>query len=182
MRPWSEDAARDDMSLAGTARRPWSGSWSRCAVPVRDGFALRCSPDARGDTLAAWVRALVAAGAIVHTDGWKGYNGLVGVRYDHRPRLQRRDHPDAQKLLPRAHPAASNLKTWLQGSHRGVSPEHLQVYLDEFVFRHNRRRTRWPPSRPCSDSARCTSRPPIARSPAELQCLSRSRPDSHVWH
>jgi hypothetical protein len=36
--------------------------------------------------------------------------------------------------------AASNLKTWLQGTDRDVSPEHLQVYLDEFVFRHNRRR------------------------------------------
>jgi hypothetical protein len=33
------------------------------------------------------------------------------------------------------------LKTWLQGTHRGVAPEHLQSYLDEFVFRHNRRRT-----------------------------------------
>ncbi len=72
---------------------------------------------------------------------------LAGLRqarragYDHRPRLQRRDHRDAQKLLPRAHRAASNLKTWLQATHRGVSPEHLQVYLDEFVFRHNRRRT-----------------------------------------
>jgi hypothetical protein len=29
----------------------------------------------------------------------------------------------------------------LQGTHRGVSAEHLQVYLNEFVFRHNRRRT-----------------------------------------
>lgn len=34
-----------------------------------------------------------------------------------------------------------NLKTWLQGTHRGVSKEHLQVYLDEYVFRFNRRRT-----------------------------------------
>ena len=44
-------------------------------------------------------------------------------------------------VLPRAHRALSNLKTWLQGTHHGVSPKHLQVYLDEFVFRHNRRRT-----------------------------------------
>ena len=35
----------------------------------------------------------------------------------------------------------SNLKTWLQGTHLGVSKEHLQVYLDEYVFRFNRRRT-----------------------------------------
>jgi transposase-like protein len=102
---------------------------------------LRVLPDASQDTLTPWVRTLVAPGAIVHTDGWPGYGKLAGAGYDHRPRLQRRDHRDAQKLLPRAHRAASNLKTWLQATHRGVSPEHLQVYLDEFVFRHNRRRT-----------------------------------------
>jgi transposase-like protein/ribosomal protein L37AE/L43A len=102
---------------------------------------MQLLPDASRDTLTAWVRTLVAAGAIVHTDGWKGYGKLAGAGYDHRPRLQRRDHPDRQKLLPRAHRAAANLKSWLQGTHRGVAPEHLQVYLDEFVFRHNRRRT-----------------------------------------
>jgi transposase-like protein len=36
---------------------------------------------------------------------------------------------------------SSHLKTWLQGTHRGVSAEHMQVYLDEFTFRFNRRRT-----------------------------------------
>jgi hypothetical protein len=29
----------------------------------------------------------------------------------------------------------------LQGTHRSASEKHLQAYLDEFVFRHNRRRT-----------------------------------------
>jgi transposase-like protein len=102
---------------------------------------LKVLADAGRKTLTPWVKEGVEAGAIVHTDGWKGYGDLSGVGFDHRPRPQRRDHPDAQKLLPRAHRAASNLKTWLQGTHRGVSPEHLQVYLDEFVFRHNRRGT-----------------------------------------
>ena len=46
-----------------------------------------------------------------------------------------------EHLLPRAHRAISNLKAWMHGTHRGVSTEHLPVYLDEFVFRHNRRRT-----------------------------------------
>lgn len=97
--------------------------------------------DASGDTLTKLVEERVAPGAIVHTDGWPGYGKLATAGYRHKPRSQRRDLPDAQKLLPRAHRAASNLKTWLQGTHRGVSPEHLQAYLDEFVFRHNRRRT-----------------------------------------
>ncbi|MGH2951701.1 MAG: IS1595 family transposase [Solirubrobacterales bacterium] len=124
---------RDEKALVGViveVRGPGSGR-----------LRLEVLSDASGDTLTPWVKALVVPGAIVHTDGWKAYEGLAGAGYEHRPRLQRRDHPDHQKLLPRAHRAASNLKTWLQGTHRGVSPEHLPVYLDEFVFRHNRRRT-----------------------------------------
>ena len=33
-----------------------------------------------------------------------------------------------------------NLQQWLIGTYHGVSRDQLQVYLDEFVFRHNRRR------------------------------------------
>ena len=33
----------------------------------------------------------------------------------------------------------SNLKSWLIGTHHGVSPQHLQAYLNEHVFRFNRR-------------------------------------------
>jgi hypothetical protein len=44
-------------------------------------------------------------------------------------------------MLPRAHRSVSNLKAWLHGTHRGVSEQHLQVYLDEYAFRHNSRRT-----------------------------------------
>jgi hypothetical protein len=32
-----------------------------------------------------------------------------------------------------------NLDAWLLGTHHGVSPTHLQGYLNEFVFRFNRR-------------------------------------------
>jgi hypothetical protein len=36
----------------------------------------------------------------------------------------------------------SLLKRWLLGTHAGaVRPKHLQAYLDEFAFRHNRRKT-----------------------------------------
>ena len=101
---------------------------------------MQVLPDASQDTLTPWVKALVAPGAIVHTDGWGGYGGLAGAGYNHMPQLQRRRQADEQKLLSRAHRASSNLKTWLQGTHRGTSAKHLQIYLDEFVFRHNRRR------------------------------------------
>ena len=41
--------------------------------------------------------------------------------------------------LPMIHIACSNLKTWLLGTHHGVSQQHLRAYLNEFVFRFNRR-------------------------------------------
>ena len=116
------------------------------AIEVRGAGAgrvrLRVLKDASGDSLEA-LEALVTtttvAGAIVHTDAWAGYNGLAKLGYDHRPRSQNAA-PRGEHLLPRVHRAVSNLKAWLHGTHRWASPEHLQAYLDEFVFRHNRRR------------------------------------------
>jgi hypothetical protein len=95
--------------------------------------------DASGASLGAFAQATTAAGAIVRTDGWPGYKGLAKLGYDHRPRVQRAE--PGEQLLPRAHRAVSNLKAWMHGTHRGVGDPHLQVYLDEYVFRHNRRRT-----------------------------------------
>ncbi len=45
----------------------------------------------------------------------------------------------AEEFLPISHLVFSNLKTWLNGIHHGVSAKHLQAYLNEFTFRFNRR-------------------------------------------
>jgi hypothetical protein len=37
------------------------------------------------------------------------------------------------------HRVVSNLKTWLVGTLHGVGADHLDHYLNEFVFRFNRR-------------------------------------------
>lgn len=111
-------------------------------VRGRGSGRLRLAPlaDAAMPTLSAFVKTTTAPGAIVSTDGWTGYNGLSAEGYDHRPRSQRAGVGE-EPFLPHAHRAISNLKAWMLGTHRGVSKEHLPVYLDEFVFRHNRRRT-----------------------------------------
>lgn len=102
---------------------------------------LQVIDDASATALGGFVEANVTAGALVHTDGWNGYAGLRGLGFDHRPRSQRalKAAGSDEQLLPRVHRAVSNLKSWLQGTHRGVSREHLPVYLQEFVFRFNRR-------------------------------------------
>jgi len=100
---------------------------------------LQVLRDASGDSLGAFIAATTATGAIVHTDGWLGYNSLTKLGYDRRARSQRAE--PGEQLLPRAHRAVSNLKAWLHGTHRWASREHLPAYLDEYVFRHNRRGT-----------------------------------------
>jgi hypothetical protein len=45
--------------------------------------------------------------------------------------------------MPRVHRVASLLKRWLLGTHQGgISVRQADFYLDEFVFRFNRRRSR----------------------------------------
>lgn len=46
------------------------------------------------------------------------------------------ENPEPLRL---GHLILSNLQTWLLGTHHGVSQDHLQAYLNEFVFRFNRR-------------------------------------------
>ena len=50
---------------------------------------------------------------------------------------------DPGELLPAVHRVASLAKRWLLGTHQGsVDEAHLQSYLNEFVYRFNRRRSR----------------------------------------
>lgn len=74
----------------------------------------------------------VAKGSIIRSDGWKGYSKTALKGYRHDPSLEQAQH---------IHRAFGNLKTWLNGTHHGVSPKYLQAYLHEFVFRYNRRKT-----------------------------------------
>lgn len=100
---------------------------------------MRRIPDASAASLHAFIRDSVEAGGQIHTDGWKGYQGLEKQDYEHKVTVGRAvTTPD--DLLPRIHLVVSLLKRWLLGTHQGaVSDEHLGYYLDEFTFRFNRR-------------------------------------------
>jgi len=82
----------------------------------------------------------VEAGSTVRTDGWPGYSDEALVGYTHRVRVVR-TRERAHRVAPHVHRVFSNLKAWLNGTYHGVEPGYLQRYLDEFVFRFNRRNT-----------------------------------------
>jgi len=102
--------------------------------------------DASAASLHSFVTDSVEPGATVITDGWQGYCGLDKLGYIHERRSQRAARAsgeDPSELLPCVHRVASLAKRWLLGTHQGaVDGAHLARYLNEFVFRFNRRRSR----------------------------------------
>jgi len=121
------------------------------AVELKDPKGLgRCRMAVIDDGSAASLRPFVTAhvepGATLITDAWQGYSGISQLGYTHDPRSQRAARArgqDAALLLPAVHRVASLAKRWLLGTHQGaVDQAHLDSYLNEFVFRFNRRNSR----------------------------------------
>jgi transposase-like protein len=100
---------------------------------------LRVLKDRGAKALEAFVTGSVEPHSRIVTDGWVGYDGLSALGYDHKPAVLGGDPEKAEQALPMIHLVFSNLKAWILGTHHGVSPQHLQAYLNEFVFRFNRR-------------------------------------------
>jgi transposase-like protein len=100
-------------------------------------------PDFKQATMLAFVQHHVAPGSTIYTDGLKAYGGLQAAGVKHVPRTQPTKtalRSGVPSVVPLADRAIGNLQQWLTGTYHGVSKAQLHVYLDEFVFRHNRRR------------------------------------------
>src|SRR5271166_3214827 len=92
--------------------------------------------DNSAKSIEAFVRANVKPGATLITDGHASYPGLSGD-YRHDPRVV--GNMAANIILPWSHRAFSLMKRWALGTYHGLRRKHVDVYLDEFVFRYNRR-------------------------------------------
>jgi transposase-like protein len=102
---------------------------------------MKIIPDASSKSLSDFVSENIETGSILITDGWKGYNGIEKLNYTSEIHIQKSE-TDEEKLLPHIHTIISLLKRWLLGTHQGaVESVHLQAYLDEYVFRFNRRKS-----------------------------------------
>ena len=130
---------------------------------------MRHIPDASGANLLPFVRDTVAPGTVVHTDGWGGYNDLAKHDYMHQRTVLSSSGDPAHVSMPGVHRVASLLKRWISGTHQGaVTPAHMQSYLEEFVFRFNRRTSR--------------SRGLVFRRLLEQAVVPRPVTEAHVTH
>jgi transposase-like protein len=84
----------------------------------------------------------IAADTRVVTDGHAGYNEKSLGKRPHDAVVQTKAERRENDAVQSCHWTISLLKRWLIGTHAGaVRDKHLQAYLDEFAFRHNRRKT-----------------------------------------
>lgn len=131
--------AKDDPPTGAGGRSGQGKLLIAGAVEVRPGGPGRIRLAAIEDFSASSLHAFLAAGlaprATAKTDGWSGYPGAPGVQ--HEPHVI--GPMAAHVVLPWVHRVFANLKTWALGVYHGLRRRHLQAYLDEFVFRFNRR-------------------------------------------
>ena len=121
--------------LVGIAvERAPGGGFGRCRMSVLD--------NAKAPALRAFLERCVEPGATIITDGWKPYVVACQDLYAHQPQVS----PGALAAvnLPGVHRIASLFKRWMLGTHQGSAGwDHVGLYLDEFVFRFNRRSSRY---------------------------------------
>ena len=100
---------------------------------------LQVIDDCSQDSLHDFIDNTVQEKSNVVTDGWNGYCGLDKKGYQHDRELQK-EFQDKDRVLPGAHLVISLVKRLILGTFQGrFHKKHLQRYLDEFVFRFNRR-------------------------------------------
>jgi transposase-like protein len=101
---------------------------------------MKVIPDFKAKTIIPFLTQNVAPGSTIYTDGLKSFEGLAeaGVKHIARTQPLRSElRKGAKSAVPLADRAIGNLQEWLIGTYHGVSKPQLQIYLDEFVFRHN---------------------------------------------
>ena len=132
---------KDDPITGGQGRSAEGKILIAAAVETSPGgkagrIRLTTIKDYSAATLQRFVADNTVIGTTVMTDGFSAYPGMRDR--NHLPRVV--GARAAHFLLPWVHRVFANLKRLALGVYHGFRRKHIQAYLDEFVFRWNRRR------------------------------------------
>jgi transposase-like protein len=101
---------------------------------------LRRIDNDSAEQVVPFVQDNIEPAAEVRTDGSAAYRELKDLGYAHQRSVMLGSDVPAHVSMAGVHRVASLIKRWILGTHHGsVQPAHLDAYLDEFVFRFNRR-------------------------------------------
>jgi hypothetical protein len=104
---------------------------------IRLHVALDCS----AYSIETFILDNIAASSVIATDSWRSYNFIDNHQCAHEKTKQ--STIKETESLYGAHLVASLIKGRIRGTYHGrFEPKHLQNYLDEFVFRFNRRKSK----------------------------------------
>lgn len=96
-------------------------------------------PNASRNNLKKFIENNIEPGSEMVTDGWKSYQNIEGYKHTI---VENKVKSGEENLMPNVHRVASLLKRWLLGTHQNyITGNKTQNYLDEFVFRYNRRKS-----------------------------------------
>lgn len=123
-RDWKQDPA--------TLEEYWQIGRARMQV------ALDCS----SYSLETFINHNVKAGSTVATDNWISYQPIVNTRYNHEV-IDPSNQKGPESGLYGAHLIVSLFKRLIRSTFQcRFEPKYLQNYLDEYVFRFNRRKSK----------------------------------------
>lgn len=118
-------------------RNPQTGKIVKRALAGR--VRLRKLPDKSAAQVNRFAKDCIAPGAHIATDDGGEFEGLSGSGFHHHPLPMLGNRARMDAWLPLVSTVTANLKAWLDGTFHGVSKPNLQTYLNEFMFRFNRR-------------------------------------------
>jgi transposase-like protein len=116
------------------------------AIEDKDGVGIgrirmTVIPDATAVSLRTAIESMIEKGSTLRTDEFRGYPSITEHGYLHT-QMKKQSLLPGEDPTPLVHRIASLLKRWLLGTHQGgVHLENLPNYLNEFVFRFNRRKS-----------------------------------------
>lgn len=137
----------DDGYIGGRGRQPGRPNGTKALVLVaaesNGRVRIEHSPDLTKKSVKSFVDRNLTVSSEVTTDGYVSFSSKsLGVR-PHRQHFQKKKRHFDVDPIQRAHFALSLFKRcWIGTYHGAVSWKYLQLYLDEFEFRFNRRKTR----------------------------------------
>jgi transposase len=130
------------------AERGWNAqqyAWERKAVvfgAVERGGRIRAEvvPDSRASTVVPMAQEFVLPGAMVFTDDYLGYDKLHTKGYPHRRiKHSARVYVDGDVHTQTIEGFFGLFKNGVRGVYHSVSQKWLQGYVNEYVWRYNRR-------------------------------------------
>lgn len=100
---------------------------------------LQVLPNKSAASVNKFAKDCIELGAVIVSDDGTEFTNLLDLDFDHQPTPMRGGRAKMDSCLPMFSRVTANLKTWIDGTFHGVGKQHLQAYLNEFMFRSNRR-------------------------------------------